>query len=226
MTVDPARSRPSERKPLPTTYRCLRGVAAVFVATVVGALGTIVPAHAVTTASVPPGLRRATIDDIRARASGDASTAGVFWYYLRNVQTQQYLTVRGAQAANGIPIIQSPWLVEGTRQEQAWRFDVNSAGFWTIRSGNTNDQKAITIKDKSTANGGAVVQRAYAGQDNQEFILHDYNDTTFDFENVHSLRCLAIPGGRPAAGLAVIQWDCPDSQHPRMEQRWELYYWP
>lgn len=199
---------------MPNIYRYLRGAATLLLATVVGALTVIVPAQADTTGSVPPGLRRVTIDELRAAYSANA----VQWLYLRNVNSKLFMAVSGGADGDGVAIIQWP---QRTGQEQAWYLDINANGYWVIRNGGTTTQKAVTIKDRSSANGAAVVQWNYVGQDNQEFILGDYGDATYDFENRRSLRCLAIPGGSKTQGTALIQWNC----NSGLEQRWELYAW-
>lgn len=203
---------------MPISYRYPRRAAALLLATVLGALCATVPAHAHAPAPSPSDPRRVTIDEPRGMTSHGASIA-VDWSYLINVKSGLAMAVSGGQDGNGVPIIQ--WTPTVGNQEQAWSTGFNASGFLVLRNAGTTVQKAVTIRDRSTANGAAAVQWDYVGQDNQEFQYALYTDGSVTIWNRRSQKCLAVPNGDMDRGVGIIQWTCNGGP----EQRWFVYPW-
>jgi hypothetical protein len=212
---------PSERKekPVPNTYRYLRGAAALLAATILAVLGASVPAHADTTVAPGPGLHRVTLAELRAAAATDA--AAVQWIFIVNVNSGLTLAVAGSDDDNGAPIIQYDMRPGQNAQEQAWMWSL-VGDYIVMRNAGTSTWKAAGISRSSTANNAKAIQWTYTpGLQDQQWIVGEYNDDTYRFKNRNSGKCLAIPSSSTTRGTQAIQWTCSNG----LEQRWALYAW-
>jgi hypothetical protein len=78
--------------------------------------------------------------------------------------------------------------------------------------------KALTVAGSSTANGGNVEQRAYAGGANQIWKFSEVQSGYYKVINLNSGKVLDVSGGSTANGANVQQWTYENDN----EQKWSL----
>ncbi|TDC86221.1 alpha-galactosidase [Micromonospora sp. KC606] len=80
--------------------------------------------------------------------------------------------------------------------------------------------KLLDVYDRSTADGGNVVQWAANGQANQKWQFLDLGNGFYNVVSVNSGKCLDVHGGTSATGdgVRVVQWTC----HSGTNQQWRV----
>jgi mannan endo-1,4-beta-mannosidase len=88
----------------------------------------------------------------------------------------------------------------------------------TYRITARNSGRSLNVQGSSTADGGNVIQGAYAGSNNQKWFVQDLGSGAYSIRNVNSTKALDVAGAALTDGADINQWTYSGNNN----QRWRI----
>ncbi|MGN0243607.1 MAG: RICIN domain-containing protein [Lachnospiraceae bacterium] len=139
------------------------------------------------------------------------------YYYLKNVNSGLYLTVRNASAANGTLIEQNMFTGSSA---QKFKITTNGNGKFQILTGASSFTKGIDVAGAKSDNGVNIIQWTENATANNQLFQFKKTDNGYGILTMISggKSCLDVPNSSKQSGTGLIQWTYKASDN----QLWQL----
>jgi len=181
---------------------------------------------------------------IKVLNNSGAIATGLYgtWFTLNSINVPNVLTsvyVNGSLKWSGTPpanqIYATKYGCYGTLTVSRDEIDFKNVHLWENRSqsfsGNFEIQNeknffALNVSGASTANGAAIIQWPYDGNDNSKWQFIPTDSGYYKIVSVNSGKCLVVQGASTANGALLVQWSFGSSGDDQWKpvQNWDYSY--